>query len=325
MGVIRKAAIVLATVAGLATLGMSAAPAWGATHVRIDDNFSSLDSFQALNAIDTREAHKEGNDVIAFGENLLPAPLTGPEGNAKVFAQQASTEVTPSSHAFPTRPLNGMGISGRARAEATKTTNPAPGVPVADAGGSWSSEFTVIDPEPYQFAGSLLAVNDDADSCSEVTVELTGPVNRSFSAFRGADCDHPGPHQRGFVEAGTLPAGEYELEVEYEAGVDPDNPSHKVAQAFVDVTLQFLPPNTKVTRVKIKARKGRATFGFKAVGKSKGFECALVRGHDDPQFAKCSPPKTFRHLNPGSYTFEVRAIGLAAPDATPAKRHFHIG
>jgi len=40
--------------------------------------------------------------------------------------------------------------------------------------------------------------------------------------------------------------------------------------------------------------------------------------------AQTQPPKTYRHLAPGSYRFEVRAVGAAGTDRTPAQRRFHF-
>jgi hypothetical protein len=51
-----------------------------------------------------------------------------------------------------------------------------------------------------------------------------------------------------------------------------------------------------------------------------GFQCALVK----PSFSACRSPKTYKHLKPGKYTFEVRAFNAAGADPTPAKKSFTI-
>jgi DNA-binding beta-propeller fold protein YncE len=84
------------------------------------------------------------------------------------------------------------------------------------------------------------------------------------------------------------------------------------------------PPNTKITKTKINSAKRMATFKFKATGGSTGFQCALFKKHKKPKFKKCSSPKTYKQLKPGTYIFGVRAIGAGGPDPTPAKKKFKI-
>jgi hypothetical protein len=89
-------------------------------------------------------------------------------------------------------------------------------------------------------------------------------------------------------------------------------------------TTGLVPPNTKISSAKVSSRKQMAKFKFKATGSSSGFECALVKRHRRPKFRKCRSPKTCRRLRVGKYTFEVRALGSAGVDPTPAKRRFKI-
>ena len=231
------ALIGLLAIAG-AGLGFAGAPLPG-PNVTIDDDSASIDTFQALNSTATRSRSKSGDDFVGFGENLIPAPLTGPEGRAEAFVSQASTIVTPSSAAFPTGPLNGIAVSGRLRTSATKSGNPAPGVPVGSPEGTFQGEFTTTGPTPFQFDGALHAVNSDQDNCTEITVDLTGPINRSFAARGGGDCTG-GQHQNtGFVITDILPAGEYTLDVEYDATVDPEGPGTETATGAVETNLFF--------------------------------------------------------------------------------------
>ena len=95
------------------------------------------------------------------------------------------------------------------------------------------------------------------------------------------------------------------------------------------VTARFaLLPNTKITKAKIDPANQRAKFKFKARGKSKGFQCALVKAkkHKKPKahFSRCSSPKTYTSLAPGRYTFRVRAFNAGGPDPTPAKKSFRL-
>lgn len=89
-------------------------------------------------------------------------------------------------------------------------------------------------------------------------------------------------------------------------------------------------PRTKLAGAVLRPALGKATFRFGAEGATR-FECRLTRTAKPPagtsaapRFRRCSSPKTYRHLAPGSYLFEVRAIGTAGPDQTPAKRRFNF-
>jgi hypothetical protein len=314
-----------ALTAALACLMLPAAQASAVTPVvLIEDNNADLNTFQALNQTVTASKDKDGSNFIRFGENLLPPRLRGGEGKADTFAQQASTVVTPSVHAFPTSPIFGIGLSGRVRASATKANNTLPGVPVADSVGSMSADFNTNAPTPFQFSGAMVAANNDANDCTQISVELTGPVRKSFSLQRGGGCTPTSPNSQGFVVTGVLPAGGYSIQVDYEAEVASEDPGSVAALGEVDTNLQFMPPDTDLTKVKISSKRRRATFRFKTVGTAKSTQCALARGTATPKFTSCHSPKTFKHLKRGNYTFEVRAVGRAGPDATPAIRKFKI-
>jgi hypothetical protein len=85
-------------------------------------------------------------------------------------------------------------------------------------------------------------------------------------------------------------------------------------------------PNTKITKAKVKQRRHKATFEFKATGgEATSFQCKLKRkGHKAKGFKRCSSPKTYKHLKRGKYSFEVRAVGPGGKDRTPAKKSFRI-
>jgi hypothetical protein len=94
------------------------------------------------------------------------------------------------------------------------------------------------------------------------------------------------------------------------------------------------PPQTVITKAHIDKKKRSATFTFKAAG-STGFQCALVKlpkkkqhakgkKQPKPRFARCSSPKTYKHLKAGHYTFEVRGVNAAGADPTPATHRFKL-
>jgi hypothetical protein len=99
--------------------------------------------------------------------------------------------------------------------------------------------------------------------------------------------------------------------------------AHAVA-ATASPSLEAVPPDTKITKAKINAKKDVATFKFKASGQSTGFQCALARKHKKAKFKKCSSPKTYKKLKPGKYIFEVRAVGPGGTDPSPAMKKFKI-
>jgi hypothetical protein len=81
----------------------------------------------------------------------------------------------------------------------------------------------------------------------------------------------------------------------------------------------------KILKARIAGRQGRATFSFAAVGgTAEAFQCALARRRSRPKFSRCRAPKTYRHLKPGKYFFEVRALGAAGPESSPAVRPFRL-
>ena len=83
------------------------------------------------------------------------------------------------------------------------------------------------------------------------------------------------------------------------------------------------PPNTTITKMKVDASLHTASFKFGRIGSATAFQCALrSRQHQSPRFRRCGRPKsgphvppsrrkkTYKHLRPGRYAFEVRAIAL---------------
>jgi hypothetical protein len=118
------------------------------------------------------------------------------------------------------------------------------------------------------------------------------------------------------------------------AGTDPCrltmSADHDVSATFSANRPPGNPPNTKITKAKINSKAGKATFKFKAVGTASTFQCALKkpakhRKASKLRFKSCKSPKTYKHLEPGKYTFEVRAVSAAGRDPSPAKKKFKIG
>jgi hypothetical protein len=97
------------------------------------------------------------------------------------------------------------------------------------------------------------------------------------------------------------------------------------ADRSVTATFAVAPPNTKISKASISSKKRKAAFKFKAIGAATRFQCALRPSHSHKTtFKSCRSPKTYKHLKPGKYTFEVRAVGVGGTDPTPAKKSFNI-
>ncbi len=98
-----------------------------------------------------------------------------------------------------------------------------------------------------------------------------------------------------------------------------------------EVTATFTQaPETTLTTATIDRNKRRATFRFSASLVASSFQCELIgakAAHNKKPaaaFSSCTSPKTYKHLRPGRYTFEVRALNSAGPDLTPVRRKFKI-
>ena len=95
-------------------------------------------------------------------------------------------------------------------------------------------------------------------------------------------------------------------------------------------------PGTTLKKAKIDSDKGTASFTFAGSGSVTGFACELTRPKPKgakaskarkprkPKFVPCKSPRTYMHLAPGKYTFEVEAQGPGGADPTPAKHKFRI-
>jgi hypothetical protein len=100
--------------------------------------------------------------------------------------------------------------------------------------------------------------------------------------------------------------------------------------AIVGRTTLTRPPDTRIVDSDIQSGKGKARFRFKAKDEAAaGFQCKLRTHAGDirrpkPRFTRCDSPKTYRHLHPGGYRFEVRAVNTYGADPNPSRRHFRI-
>lgn len=97
-----------------------------------------------------------------------------------------------------------------------------------------------------------------------------------------------------------------------------------LARLALNAGTYLVAPSTQITKAKINASAGTATFRFKAIGASTGFLCGLGKARQALTFKLCPAHKTYRRLKPGKYTFEAAAVGLGGPDPTPAKKRFKI-
>lgn len=98
-------------------------------------------------------------------------------------------------------------------------------------------------------------------------------------------------------------------------------------EADRQVTASFLPPPQTNLKATINRKARRATFHLRGTESTTGFQCKLVRPGRKPakvRFAGCGRSRPYKHLAPGRYTFEARAVNAAGPDPTPVRRRFRI-
>jgi hypothetical protein len=61
-------------------------------------------------------------------------------------------------------------------------------------------------------------------------------------------------------------------------------------------------------------------FGRAGRGVVTGYQCSATKTGTPPRFVACSSPERYGRIDPGNYTFRVRAIGPSGPDPTPASQ-----
>ncbi len=126
------------------------------------------------------------------------------------------------------------------------------------------------------------------------------------------------------------PGGEYAwgIEVTNAAGSAGGQSQHvKLTEPQREAELRPHCPDTTITTTTITHTRSTATlrFNFRATETmTRRFECELIgprrKRHPKPEasFSTCKSPKTYKHLVPGTYRFEVRALNSSGADSTPA-------
>lgn len=113
-------------------------------------------------------------------------------------------------------------------------------------------------------------------------------------------------------------------------GIDPCRVKMDSDQA---VSATFgVPMGTKITRAKINRKRKSAFFSFTAPGAITGFQCKLTRPRSTrkrhkrrkPRFSPCPAHKVYKHLRPGRYLLQVRALDILGADEHPARRRFAL-
>jgi hypothetical protein len=84
-------------------------------------------------------------------------------------------------------------------------------------------------------------------------------------------------------------------------------------------------PGTTITSATLNQVKHSATFGFKGLGPTSGFQCSLRKNGAPAPFTACSSPKAYLNLAPANYAFLVRAFNSGGADPSPALYKFRIG
>lgn len=237
--------------AGLTLPGLHAGPAHAAGPVvQLTGDSADLDTNQFVDDNHQANADASDDDYLSFAGHRGPPKSHGLEGSAAAFASLAATMETPAEPPFPLAPLNDVAMDGTSTSTATATGRGS-AVPDAFSDGSFEATFVTTAPVEVFFSGFLHTTNTDPhDSCSSVTVELTGGgVDRHFAAFTG-ECTSPGPRQKGWAENLTLPGNtEYELDVDYDTEVDDvvssGEPASMSAAATASLNLAFFPPTAR--------------------------------------------------------------------------------
>lgn len=240
--------------------------------------------------------------------------------------QQAGS--TPSSTPIPSGSYRASTPGGEATSGANTLITPA-FAGVTDPNGTWTLRFR----DGKQF---------DTGSVSAAALELTVPPPRTLAVTRsgagsgevrgtgiacGSDCTETYAEGTSVTLTATPDAGST-----FAGWTGCDTPSGSICQetmdgeetvsaAFAAASTPPTPIDTEITKKKVKAGRGKATFKFTGSGGSGmlSYECKL----DGKPFKGCSSPARYRKLKPGKHKFSVRARdATGAADVSPAKVRF---
>ena len=107
------------------------------------------------------------------------------------------------------------------------------------------------------------------------------------------------------------------------ADADATNPADgSIAWLAVNTAHYFRIPDTKIVKATISSPKREASFKFSPSASRRSSSARSRRGKKG-SFKACHSPKTYKHLKPGKYTFEVRAVGAGGTDPTPGEEELH--
>jgi hypothetical protein len=126
----------------------------------------------------------------------------------------------------------------------------------------------------------------------------------------------------GFNQAGSFP------NVHFQVSDGSLTDSEDIAITVNDVDVDVDVDTTIVKGPKDRSSRSAAKFKFVSSEAGSTFECKLegkdVKGKLK-RFGACTSPKRYKHLAPGRYRFEVRAIdGAGSADPTPAEDEFKV-
>ncbi len=229
--------------------------------------------------------------MFAFSSTITPATFACSLDGAP-FAACTSPDtitVTDGNHTFAVR-ATANGETDATPATATFTTDTTPPITTITAAtfqeivGSTNASFSFQANEPATFQCKL-------DAAAYAT--CTSPV--SYSGLVA------GPHV--FTVRATDLAGNVE--------VNPPAHDWTIDLTLPDTMLLHTPDTTSTSST--------ADFSFVSVPDGATFECRLD-STADTDFHACTSPIEYTGLADGQHTFDVRALGPAGPDPTPA--HF---
>lgn len=152
---------------------------------------------------------------------------------------------------------------------------------------------------------------------AQVTLTATPAAGFRFSGWSGGGCAGTGPCLLTMYSDTEVTAAFAPLPAEGGAAGGPMLPSPSALP-------HRHPPNTAITKAKIEAREDRASFDFHGTAGTRFLQCRLIGPTGNRRFTRCAKRRIFRRLPPGGYVFQVRAVGEAGADPTPATRRFEI-